>query len=178
MRNNKTFDYSDSDMENIYGGINDLFALEALSEDEEEDLDDYDPEEDSDEGIDDDDDDDGYDAEIDGDSDPAEDEDDEYDDVVENVGINNLDEVLDIDSLLAEDIMKARATESAIDELMNDYRMDRALEGSVDIALTKSVLDDEHSSKFNDDIDALYGLDFDDDDEKGEDLFDAEYFND
>ena len=181
----KKFNYSDDDMRNIYNGINDLFALEALSEDEEEDLEDYDPEKDSDDDVDDDDDD-GYDSEIDGDADPAEDEDDEYDDVVEHVGIDNLEEFLSADELIAEDLMKSAAIESSIDSLNEAFTNEHgtaddvraALESDVNVALTKSVIDEEHSSKFDPDSDEIYGLDFDDDDIKDEDIFDAEYYND
>lgn len=90
----KKFNYSMDEIQGIYSDINTMFALEGLSEEEEEDLDDYDPEDDYDGDIDDDED---LDAEIDGDSDPAEEEDDEYDDVVENVGISNMSEFLTID---------------------------------------------------------------------------------
>lgn len=178
----KKFNYSSDDMNNIYDGINNLFALEALSEDEEDDLDDYDPEKDSDEDIDDDIDD----SEIDDDSDPAEDEDDEYDDVVEHVGIDNLEELLSVDELIAEDLMKAAAVESSIDSLNEAFSatfkdVDKtlaALESDVSVALTKSVLDQEHSSKFDAEADEIYGLDFDDDDIDKDDAFDAEYYND
>lgn len=90
----KKFNYSMDEIQGIYSDINTMFALEGLSEEEEEDLDDYDPEDDYDGDIDEDED---LDAEIDGDSDPAEEEDDEYDDVVENVGISNMGEFLTID---------------------------------------------------------------------------------
>lgn len=92
----KKFNYSMDEIQGIYSDINTMFALEGLSEEEEEDLDDYDPEDDYDGDIDEDDDED-LDAEIDGDSDPAEEEDDEYDDVVENVGLSNMSEFLTID---------------------------------------------------------------------------------
>ena len=157
MSMDKKFNYSKKDMDQIYSGINSLFALEALSEDEEDDLEDYDPENDSDEDIDDDD----YDEEIDGDTDPAEDEDDEYDDVVEHIGIDNMEEFLSADELDAEDLMVARAVESAID-----------------VAFAKSVVDQEHSVKFeDDDADDIYGIDFSDDDLKDDELFDDDYFN-
>jgi hypothetical protein len=138
----KKFNYTNDEVESIFDGINDMFALEGLSESEEEDLDDYDPESDYDGDIDedddddddiaededddyddvesdsedDDDDDDGdYDSDIDGDSDPAEDEDDDYDDVVENVGISNMNEFLTADEMAAEDDMMLEITEAAIE---------------------------------------------------------------
>lgn len=180
---------SDLDLDRELAAIESLdiddAAFEALSEDEEEDLEDYDPEKDSDDDIDDDDDD-GDDSEIDDDADPAEDEDDEYDDVVEHVGIDNLEEFLSADELIAEDLMKTAAIESSIDSLNEAFTNEHgtaddvraALESDVNVALTKSVLDEEHSSKFDPDSDEIYGLDFDDDDIKDEDIFDAEYFND
>ena len=135
----KKFNYTNDEVESIFDGINDMFALEGLSESEEEDLDDYDPESDYDGDIDEDDDDDDiaededddyddvesdgedddddgdYDSDIDGDSDPAEDEDDDYDDVVENVGISNMNEFLTADEMAAEDDMMLEITEAAIE---------------------------------------------------------------
>ena len=135
----KKFNYSNEEVDSIFDGITDMFALEGLSEDEEDDLDDYDPESDIDDDIDDDEDDDDiaededddyddvedddeieddgseYDVEIDDDADPAEDEDDEYDDVVENVGINNMNEFLTADEMAAEDEFMLNETEAALE---------------------------------------------------------------
>lgn len=158
MSNHKKFSYTRDDMRHINNDITDLFALEALSEDEEDDLEDYDPENDVDEV--DDDDDDEYDSEIDGDEDPAEDEDDDYDDVVEHVGIDNMEEILSIEELDAEDLMKARATEDAIAIAFD------------------SAPDDEHRLLDRSCDKDVFGVDFSDDDVKQEDSFDSEYFND
>jgi hypothetical protein len=110
----KKFNYTMDEIKSVYNGINDIFAMEGLSEDDEDDLDDYDPEDDIDR---DDDDVDEYvdDSEIDDDSDPAEDEDDEYDDVVEHVGIDNMEEFLSIDEEDAEDLMKANVAQDALE---------------------------------------------------------------
>lgn len=109
----KKFNYTMDEIKSVYDGINDLFALESLSEDDEDDLDDYDPENDIDR--DDDDIDDNDDSEIDDDSDPAEDEDDEYDDVVENVGIANMDDFLSIEVEDIEDLIKADIAQEALE---------------------------------------------------------------
>ena len=108
----KKFNYTMDEINDIYSGINDAFALEGLSEDEEDDLDDYDPEDDDLDDIDDDDEDE---EEYDDDDDPAEDEDDEYDDVVENVGISNMEELLTIDELDIEDLIKADIAQEALE---------------------------------------------------------------
>ena len=115
----KNFNYSMDEIKNVYSSINDMFALEGLSEDDEDDLDDYDPEDDIDD-VDDDDDvdedeDEGDESEIDDDYDPAEDEDDEYDDVVENVGIANMSDFLTIDEMDVEDLIKTDIAEAAVE---------------------------------------------------------------
>lgn len=109
----KKFNYSMDEIRGIYSDINNMFALEGLSEDDEDDLEDYDPEDDVDddyEGEDDEDED--FDKEIDGDEDPAEEEDDEYDDVVENVGISHMDDFLTMDE---EDTELFMQTDNAIE---------------------------------------------------------------
>lgn len=110
----KKFNYTMDEIKSVYNGINSAFALEGLSEDEEDDLDDYDPEDDIDRE---DDDEDEYvdDSEVDDDFDPAEDEDDEYDDVVEHVGIDNMEELLSIDEIDAEDLIKTNIAQEALE---------------------------------------------------------------
>ena len=110
----KKFNYTMDEIKSVYDGINDMFALEGLSEDEEDDLDDYDPENDIDR---DDDDVDEYvdDSEIDDDSDPAEEEDDEYDDVVEHVGIDNMEEFLTIEEMEIEDLIHTNIAQEALE---------------------------------------------------------------
>ena len=110
----KKFNYTMDEIKSVYDGINDMFALEGLSEDEEDDLDDYDPENDIDR---DDDDVDEYvdDSEIDDDSDPAEEEDDEYDDVVEHVGIDNMEEFLTIEEMDIEDLIQTNIAQEALE---------------------------------------------------------------
>lgn len=110
----KKFNYTMDEIRGIYSDINSMFAMEALSEDDEDDLEEYDPEDDIDDDIDDDDDDE-YDAEIDDDSDPAEDEDDEYDDVVENVGISNMIDFLSEDEQDIEDFIKTNRAFDALE---------------------------------------------------------------
>jgi len=163
MSMEKKFNYSRDDIRQMNLGITDMFALEALSEDEEDDLDDYDPENDVDRVDDEDDEDDSYDAdsEIDGDSDPAEEEDDEYDDVVEHIGIDNMEEILSIEELDAEDLMKLKATEDA-----------------VDIAFNKSTNEENVHDLFKDNADSVFGIDFSDDDVVEDDAFDSDFFND
>lgn len=163
MSMEKKFNYSRDDIRQMNLGITDMFALEALSEDEEDDLDDYDPEDDVDRVDDDDDEDDSYDAdsEIDGDSDPAEEEDDEYDDVVEHIGIDNMEEILSIEELDAEDLMKLKATEDA-----------------VAIAFNKSTNEEDVHDLIKNNADSVFGIDFSDDDVAEDDAFDSDFFND
>lgn len=109
----KKFNYSMDEIQGIYDDINTMFALEGLSEDDEDDLEDYDPEDDVDDDTDDIDEED-YDKEIDDDEDPAEEEDDEYDDVVENVGISHMDDFLTADEEDTEMLMQTNnAVEAA-----------------------------------------------------------------
>lgn len=89
---NKNFNYSRDDMDNLNDSITERFilAMEEADDFDDDDLDDYDPE--TDEDIDEYDE---YDEEIDSDDDPAELEDDEYDDVVENAGMNLMDDAIE-----------------------------------------------------------------------------------
>lgn len=110
----KKFNYSMDEIQGIYDDINTMFALEGLSEDDEDDLEDYDPEDDVDDDTDDIDEEEDYDKEIDDDEDPAEEEDDEYDDVVENVGISHMDDFLTADEEDTEMLMQTNnAVEAA-----------------------------------------------------------------
>jgi hypothetical protein len=172
----KKFNYTMDEIKSVYNGINDMFAMEGLSEDEEDDLEDYDPEDDIDR---DDDDEDEYidDSEIDDDSDPAEDEDDEYDDVVENVGIANMEEFLSIDELDVEDLIRTNIAQEAIesafgvdtddDDNINPEPKDK--NGAVRIKDFVSVLDPrpDFEDKSADDILDIFEDEFlnDDDDE-------------